>query len=98
MNILFCFIIQTAFVGSPKSTPMRIIYISLTITSLVAYTAFSATLISTMSIELVPITNFADLITSKLEAYGDIAAPFTHRFVEVSVQYCKNTVYFAKLG
>ncbi len=75
--------IYIALIGSPTSIPLRIIYISLTITGLVVYTGLSATLMSSLSIEVVPIKSYSDLIMSKLDIYGDASAPFTHPFVQV---------------
>ncbi|XP_035708006.1 uncharacterized protein LOC118435718 [Folsomia candida] len=77
--VTFC---QRNFVGSPNATPLRVIYISLTLTSIVAYTALSATLMSTLSIEVDPIKSFAELVASKIEVYGDESASFTHKFVQ----------------
>lgn len=48
-----------------------------------AYTALSATLMSTLSIEVDPIKSFAELVASKIEVYGDESASFTHKFVQV---------------
>ncbi|OXA55455.1 uncharacterized protein LOC110849266 [Folsomia candida] len=77
--VTFC---QRNSVGSPESIPMRIIYLALTILCIVAYVVFSAALVSNLSVELLPIRTFTDLIQSQLRIYGDVSIPFTHDYVK----------------
>jgi hypothetical protein len=55
----------------PESTCMKIIFIFALITGLVSYVAYSAALVSILSVKVVPIKSLHDIVSHKYSIYQD---------------------------
>lgn len=80
-NIVFKLILGWHF--TPEWTGTRIIFFFGWFTGFLCYIAFSAQLVSILSVEVVPIKSFEDLLRDNFFIYNDNHIPTTKYFVKV---------------
>lgn len=79
--------IDSGWYFTPKCTGTRIIFFFGWFTGFFCYIAYSAQLVSILSVEVVPIKSWDDLIRDEFFIYNDNHIPTTKYFVKVKEYY-----------
>jgi hypothetical protein len=90
--------ISAGWYFSPISTSMKITFFFGILFGLICYIAYSAALVSILSVEVVPIRSFGDLLTEEFMITSDSHIPTAKVVVQVYIKMLLYSCYFSQFS